>query len=117
MIIDYLKSIILLVSDRFFSELLSLVGPDASLLARIIAGGTAGIASWTVCFPMDVIKSRCQSDVNNQYNGALDCYRKTVASEGYQALFRGLNSCLLRAFPVNATVLLVVQFIYKFRSN
>ena len=94
-----------------------LVGPNPSIIAELVAGGCAGLASWIACFPIDVIKSRVQSDVARQYQGALDCVRKTVTCEGYRALFYGLNSTLLRAFPVNAAVLVVVRWIQGFGSH
>ena len=75
------------------------------------------MASWIACFPIDVIKSRVQSDVARQYQGALDCFKKTVGSEGYRALFYGLNSTLLRAFPVNAAVLVVVRWVQGLGSQ
>lgn len=80
----------------------------------LLAGGLAGTASWIVSYPLDVIKSRIQAESNNRYNGALDCYRKSVRSEGYSCLYRGLNSTIIRAFPTNAMTFAVVTWTFRF---
>ncbi|XP_043505774.1 mitochondrial basic amino acids transporter-like [Polistes fuscatus] len=80
----------------------------------LLAGGLAGTASWIVSYPLDVIKSRIQAESNNRYNGTLDCYRKSVRSEGYSCLYRGLNSTIIRAFPTNAMTFAVVTWTFRF---
>lgn len=45
-----------------------------------------------------------------KYEGLVDCYRKSVAREGYRFLFRGLMPTLVRAFPVNAACFTVVTW-------
>ncbi|KAI4504463.1 hypothetical protein M0802_000013 [Mischocyttarus mexicanus] len=85
-----------------------------STTRMLLAGGLAGTASWVVSYPLDVIKSRIQAENNNRYNGALDCYRKSVSSEGYSCLYRGLNSTIIRAFPTNAMTFAVVTWTFRF---
>jgi solute carrier family 25 carnitine/acylcarnitine transporter 20/29 len=93
---------------------------DLSLSAIIFAGGTAGVAMWTIAIPPDVsivvillwhladefifqvIKSRIQSAATGTYSGFLDCVRKTIAVDGIGALWRGLGPAMARAFPANA---------------
>jgi hypothetical protein len=40
--------------------------------------------------PLDVVKTRfqVQSGANQQYSGILDCFRKTIKSEGFILSFR-----------------------------
>jgi solute carrier family 25 (mitochondrial 2-oxodicarboxylate transporter), member 21 len=40
--------------------------------------------------PLDVVKTRfqVQSGANQQYSGILDCFRKTIKSEGFILVFR-----------------------------
>lgn len=88
----------------------------------LMAGGLAGTFSWLVSFPVDVVKSRLQTDGmdgKTKYSGAMDCLRKSYKAEGYTFLTRGLASTLLRAFPMNAVCFLVVSYVLKFcdRSN
>lgn len=83
----------------------------------LMAGGLAGTFSWLCTFPIDVVKSRLQADGMTgkpQYNGIVDCLRKSYAQEGLSFLSRGLASTLLRAFPMNAVCFLVVSYVMKF---
>ncbi|KAI0830735.1 hypothetical protein BC628DRAFT_1313124 [Trametes gibbosa] len=75
---------------------------DLNLGAVIVAGGTAGIAMWSIAIPPDVLKSRIQSAPTGTYSGFLDCARKTIAADGVAALWRGLGPAMARAFPANA---------------
>lgn len=79
-----------------------------SQFLTFIAGGLAGVLSWTLILPLDVIKSRVQADVKgNLYLGLWDCAVKSVKSEGIKVLFRGYSAVALRAFLVNSVTLLV----------
>ncbi|KAF9651978.1 mitochondrial carrier [Thelephora ganbajun] len=84
---------------------------DLSLSAIIFAGGTAGVAMWTIAIPPDVIKSRIQSAPTGTYSGFLDCVRKTIATDGVRALWRGLGPAMARAFPANAAAFLGVELV------
>ena len=98
--------------DRFSSEgSNSIASPGIMLLA----GGLAGTCSWFCNMPCDVIKSRIQADriVNPEYNGIVDCIRKSYAKEGIRVFYRGLAITCIRAFPVNA----VTFYVYKLSLN
>ena len=88
-------------------------GKEIGTLGMLMAGGSAGVFSWLVTFPTDVVKTRLQSDVEGKYNGALDCVRKTWKAEGMPAFWRGLGSTVLRAFPINAATFTVVTWIMR----
>ncbi|ODN04271.1 Mitochondrial basic amino acids transporter [Orchesella cincta] len=82
-------------------------------LGMLMAGGMAGVLSWIVTFPIDVVKTRLQCDDRGKYSGAFDCARKTYRSEGYRAFSRGLVSTVIRAFPTNAATFTVVTWIMR----
>ncbi|KAI8873719.1 mitochondrial carrier [Ramicandelaber brevisporus] len=69
-------------------------------------GAAAGWAMWISCYPVDIIKSKIQTDAfmpgQRKYTSSLDCLRKTIAAEGVAGLFRGFVPCILRAAPANA---------------
>ena len=69
---------------------------DLNLGAVIVAGGTAGVAMWSIAIPPDVIKSRIQSAPSGTYSGFLDCARKTIAADGVGALWKGLGPAMAR---------------------
>ncbi|XP_033327658.2 mitochondrial basic amino acids transporter [Megalopta genalis] len=78
----------------------------------LLAGGIAGTASWLLTYPLDVIKSRIQAD-DNRYRGVVDCFKRSIKTEGYLCLYRGLSSTILRAFPTNAVTFAVVTWTFR----
>ncbi|KAH8378241.1 hypothetical protein KR093_010326, partial [Drosophila rubida] len=87
------------------------------VLYTLMSGGLAGIASWLACYPIDVVKTHLQADAlgsNAKYNGFVDCAVKSYEREGYMFFFRGLNSTMVRAFPMNAACFFVVSWILDF---
>lgn len=99
-------------------EYMMRIKKDPGLLYTSMAGGTAGILSWVLAFPIDVIKSRLQADgmTNGKlnYNGIVDCVKKSYQREGRNVFFRGCSATLLRAFPMNAVCFVVVANTLKF---
>jgi len=68
-------------------------------------GGLAGEALWLASYPLDVVKSRMQTDRiggNRAYKNMRDCFAKTYAKEGFVGFWGGLGPTLLRAMPVSA---------------
>jgi len=90
---------------------------ELNLGAIILAGGTAGIAMWSLAIPPDVLKSRLQSAPTGTYSGLLDCARKTIAQDGVRALWRGFGPAMARAFPANAATFLGVEVSRKAMDN
>lgn len=95
-----------------------------SLMTMLVAGGLAGVASWVVCYPLDVMKSRlqAQSESSNEgipprYRGVIDCFRKSVEEEGYAVLWRGLGTAVSRAFLVNGAIFTAYELALRFLVN
>jgi len=82
---------------------------ELSLSAIILAGGSAGVAMWSLAIPPDTIKSRLQTAPHGTYSGFLDCARKTIAADGVGALWKGFGPAMARAFPANAATFLGVE--------
>lgn len=87
------------------SRYLSRDGQPPSLAAAAIAGGVGGFGFWGLVYPTEIIKTRIQNDsldpATRQYRGWVDCWNKTLASEGWRGLFKGYVPCNVRAVPVN----------------
>ncbi|KAG0291617.1 Mitochondrial carrier protein ymc2 [Dissophora globulifera] len=83
---------------------------ELSTVKVVAYGACAGYAMWTTVYPIDVIKSKLQTDgftsTTRQYSSALDCARKTLAKEGVAGFFKGFAPCILRAAPANAVTFL-----------
>jgi len=82
---------------------------DLNVGSVLVAGGMAGVAMWSIAIPPDVLKSKLQSAPAGTYTGIMDVLRKTLATEGPQALFKGLGPALARAVPANAACFLGVE--------
>lgn len=84
-----------------------------STMRMLMAGGLAGVVSWAIVYPVDVLKSRIQVDGMvhpSKYLNAYDCLIKSIKSEGHSFLFKGLTPALVRSFPVNAACFVVVTW-------
>lgn len=82
---------------------------DLNIGRVILAGGMAGVAMWSIAIPPDVLKSRLQSAPTGTYSGIMDCARKTIATDGVRALWKGFGPAMARAFPANAATFLGVE--------
>ncbi|KAL2072235.1 hypothetical protein VTL71DRAFT_11578 [Oculimacula yallundae] len=109
------------------------VGEAAKVL---LCGGLAGVVTWVSVFPLDVIKTRVQTQQLQQASlpiaavegapllatesqpaprrmGAIEMARNAYQAEGAGVFFRGLGVCSLRAFIVNAAQWAVYEWIMK----
>lgn len=77
---------------------------DVSSSKLLLFGALAGYSMWITAYPVDVIKSRLQTDspTKPKYHGMLDCARKMFFNEGIGSFARGFLPVLVRAAPVNA---------------
>jgi solute carrier family 25 carnitine/acylcarnitine transporter 20/29 len=68
-------------------------------------GGLAGEALWLWSYPLDVVKSKMQSDGfggNQKFSSMSDCFKQTFRREGLGGFWKGIGPTLLRAMPVSA---------------
>ncbi|KXN90953.1 hypothetical protein AN958_03020 [Leucoagaricus sp. SymC.cos] len=77
----------------------------------VLYGAAAGYALWAVIYPIDMIKSRMQTDgfsptTGQKYKSTFDCVRTVWRTEGLPAFTRGLGPTLIRSpFANGATFL------------
>lgn len=78
---------------------------DLPIRYRFVAGATAGISETLLMYPLDVVKTRMQlqSKFNAKYTGPLDCFIKTLRTEGAARFYRGIASPILMEVPKRAT--------------
>lgn len=75
-------------------------------------GGLAGEVLWISSYPLDVVKSKMQTDgfgVSRRYATMRDCFAQTYRAEGLGGFWRGVGPTLLRALPVSAGTFAVVE--------
>ncbi|XP_037540266.1 solute carrier family 25 member 45 [Nematolebias whitei] len=90
-------------------------GQQPGTFAILMAGGVAGVASWVIATPMDVVKARLQMSGagGRRFSGILHCIRVSVREEGVRVFFKGLLLNCVRAFPVNAITFLSYESLMK----
>ncbi|KAI9852558.1 MAG: hypothetical protein M1838_000426 [Thelocarpon superellum] len=92
-----------------------------------LCGGLAGEALWIASYPLDVVKSKMQSDalrvapgdgkggqakalvMDYRYASTRDCVAQTWRAEGLRGFWKGVGPTLLRAMPVSAGTFAVVE--------
>merc|ERR1711998_549562 len=74
------------------------VSKDASYLTKvstnIASGGFAGSLSLTVVYSLDFARTRMANDAKGkdgkrQYNGLIDVFKKTLATDGIKGIYKG----------------------------
>lgn len=68
-------------------------------------GGIAGEVLWLASYPLDVVKSKMQTDgfgEQRRYKSMRDAFKQTWRAEGPRGFWRGIGPTLVRALPVSA---------------
>lgn len=86
---------------------------------EMIAGGIAGCVATLASIPIDVLKTRLQTQLAlpptlRRYSGVLDCVRVILAEEGVKAFTRGLYPRLLQTIPSASLTFAVYEKIKRF---
>ncbi|PYH48631.1 mitochondrial carrier protein [Aspergillus saccharolyticus JOP 1030-1] len=79
-----------------------------------VYGGLAGEALWLLTHPIDVIKSKMQSDgfgPQRKYHGVGQAVRDTWAVSGLRGMFHGIGPALLRAMPASAGTFVAAEVV------
>jgi len=91
---------------------------ELSTLKVCLFGAIAGYSMWISAFPIDVIKSKMQTDgftsATRKYPTTISCIRSTYATSGIPGFFRGFVPCILRAAPANAATFLGFEMAMRF---
>ncbi|KAL3980749.1 CUG-BP- and ETR3-like factor [Sarotherodon galilaeus] len=74
---------------------------DYAQVAPLLAGATARVGSVTVISPLELIRTKLQSQ-KQSYRELTQCIRSAVAKEGWLSLWRGLGPTLLRDVPFSS---------------
>ncbi|ATY64291.1 mitochondrial carnitine acylcarnitine carrier [Cordyceps militaris] len=91
-------------------------GVDRSAIAAwkvALYGGLAGEVLWLASYPLDVVKSRMQTDgfgSAQKYPSMRSCFAATWRADGLAGFWKGIGPTLLRAMPVSAGTFAVVEF-------
>ena len=92
------------------------LGPAWQTTSTVVAGGLAGCCSWSVVYPLDVIKTNIQVHSfisGGNQGGILQTARALYQKSGYQTFYRGIGPTMMRAFPVNGITFLCYENLKK----
>lgn len=80
-------------------------------ISNLIAGGIAGVATWTAMYPVDYAKTRMQNDSLStpQFKSALQYLIADVKAKGFTVMFTCFPLMIVRAFVVNAAGFLAFE--------
>jgi len=71
-------------------------------MINMASGGLAGAGSLCIVYPLDYARTRLASDVGSgkaQFNGLLDCLKKTVATGGIGSIYNGIGVSVVGIIP------------------
>lgn len=71
-------------------------------MINMASGGLAGAGSLCIVYPLDYARTRLASDVGSgkaQFNGLLDCLKKTVATGGIGSIYNGIGVSVAGIIP------------------
>ncbi|KAK9498519.1 hypothetical protein O3M35_003136 [Rhynocoris fuscipes] len=85
------------------------------LLPKIINGGIAGMISFAIVFPLDLVKTRLQNQPigphgERMYTSMFDCFKKTIKAEGILGMYRGSAVTIMMVTPEKAVKLSANDF-------
>lgn len=108
---------------------------SSSAMEVLLCGGIAGMVTWASIFPLDMIKTRVQTQpfltaserspllrgnvgaaealTSAQTKGAIQIAREVYRNEGLSVFFKGLGVCTVRGFIVNAVQWFVYEWMIK----
>jgi solute carrier family 25 carnitine/acylcarnitine transporter 20/29 len=120
------------LSSRFLEDRMRdrEMGSTSQEAAKVLfCGGLAGVVTWASVFPLDVVKTRVQTQVLGMGEsaallnagdmvmlrrlGAVEIARNAYRNEGIGVFFRGLGVCSVRAFIVNAVQWAAYEWIMR----
>jgi len=84
-------------------------GKSVSMFDNFIAGGLSGMVATTVTIPLDVVKTKLQTQIalpakERIYNGVIHTLKDIAQKEGIAGLTRGLSARILYLTPASAIV-------------
>lgn len=81
-------------------------------------GGLSGYTLWIAIYPVDVIKSKLQTDSLTlpKYKSSLDVVKDVYRSSGIKGFYRGFIPTILRAAPANGATFAAFEITMRFIS-
>ena len=108
------------VSFEYVRRKLKLHYIESDVVVELLGGGIAGSLSWFSIMPIDIVKSRIQSNYTNETN-PFTIMKSLNDNYGVRGLFKGLTPVLIRGFLVNAITFCIwkrsLEYLNKLNST
>ena len=86
----------------------------------LICGATSGICGQVVSYPLALIRTRLQSQGlpgrKIEYDGVVDCVRKTIDRDGFFGLYRGIVPNFMKSIPAISISYAVVETVKQWMA-
>ncbi|KAM9897920.1 hypothetical protein OXX79_006601 [Metschnikowia pulcherrima] len=82
---------------------------DGSVGLHFVSSSMAGLGVSIVMNPWDVVLTRLYNQKGNLYKGPIDCFAKTIRTEGPAALYKGFWAQLFRVGPHSILTLMFME--------
>jgi solute carrier family 25 carnitine/acylcarnitine transporter 20/29 len=84
----------------------------------LLSGAIGGLGAWSICYPLDIIRSEIQTDdlrsERRKYTSYFDCIKKMYEQENsLKTFYRGFFPGILKAVPINAACFLAYEEVYR----
>ena len=88
--------------------------PKRKYTIKVIAGGIAGILDWIPTYPLDVVKTKIQTDTSYKTPTIYQTMKKYYKLQGPRFFFKGIIPTWFLAFPLNAIIFITYDEIIEF---
>ncbi|GEQ70590.1 hypothetical protein JCM33374_g4268 [Metschnikowia sp. JCM 33374] len=82
---------------------------DGTIGLHFVSSSMAGLGVSIVMNPWDVVLTRLYNQKGNLYKGPIDCFAKTIKTEGPTALYKGFLAQLFRVGPHSILTLMFME--------
>lgn len=82
---------------------------DGSIGLHFVSSSAAGLGVAIVMNPWDVVLTRLYNQKGDLYSGPMDCFAKTIKTEGPTALYKGFWAQLFRVGPHSILTLMFME--------
>jgi solute carrier family 25 carnitine/acylcarnitine transporter 20/29 len=84
----------------------------------LFSGAIGGLGAWSICYPLDIIRSEIQTDDlrpgRRKYTSYFDCIKQIYEQENsLKTFYRGFFPGILKAVPINAACFLAYEEVYR----
>jgi solute carrier family 25 carnitine/acylcarnitine transporter 20/29 len=84
----------------------------------LFSGAIGGLGAYSICHPLDIIRSEIQTDDlrpgHRKYSSYLDCVKQIYEQENsIKTFYKGFFPGILKAIPINAACFLAYEEVYR----